>query len=751
MLNFMSWQRWIAGILVISAVILSLPNILPQNWLDRLPRWVTGTAIEFAIDLRGGSRLVVQSEKPELDAMMAVMGRRLEMAGSDFAHYRLTRQGGDQIRVEVPSLFDVSLLKSFVTVSAQLSLHSPLSGMEADDVLSQRAILPHNALIFYDHSGDPPIGYLVDATPLISADSIKEAVVVDDKTTYGAAERRALVLIPNQPIDGLPHADLIAVMDGEVIGLATLNDQGGFTLNNLAPDFAENLKIVLNAGALPAPARILEERTIGSDMGGDFAAAGLHAVLGALIVVSLFMIVCYGILGLIANITLAINLALVASILGGIGWPLSLAGFAGLILTIGVSVDALILIFERIREEWRGGADLKTALEAGFDRAQSTILDANMTTLLGAIMLFLFGDGPISGFAMTVTIGICAALFTNLVCARLVLQAWLIYFKPRRLPMRLLRLVPTYTAIAFMRMRTFCLFLAVLTTCLTFTLFGFVGLHYGIDFAGGSLAVLQPHEGQADMDDIALRARELNIGAVRVTGAEQANQVYLTIPSQKMGEEADQSVALKLRGEFDADYQLERVDVVGAQLAAHASHVSLWAVFLSLAAIFFYVWARFNWKFGLGALIATLHDIIVILLIFALMQWEFNLWSIAALLAIIGYSLNDTIVVYDRIRGLLKQAQPLNRAFLEKAIDGTNQSKNRSKVEVIDLGINRTLSRTILTSLATLLAHIPLYYYGGADMRNFASVLLIGILVGTASSIFIAGPLLAIFGVKTGK
>jgi len=724
MLNFMTWQRWLTGFLVVSAVILSLPNILPQNWLDSLPRWASAHGIEFAIDLRGGSRLVVETERPARAAMIEVIGRRLDQAGAVFAHYYIARQGADQIKVEVPALFDVSLLKSFVTVTAKLTLYRPFQGISADDVLGNRTEMPSNALIFYDHGGDPPLSYLVESPPLISSDMIKHAVAGDKGTLH---------LTLNQPVVMNAATDLIAVLDGEVIGAGYANAQGGFSVNNLEPDFAQNLSVVLNAGALPASARVLEERTIGSDMGEDFAAAGTRAVLGALIVVSLFMIICYGLLGLIANLALAINLALLASILSVIGWPLSLAGFAGLILTIGVSVDALILIFERMREEWRGGADIEAALEAGFTRARHTILDANITTLLGAMMLFLFGDGPISGFAMTVTIGISAALFTNLICARFMLQAWLVYFKPHQLPARLLRLVPTYTSIAFMRVRKFCLFLMLLISGLTFALLGTAGLHYGIDFAGGSLAVLKPISGQADIADIAARAGELNIGTVQAQAAQQGNEIYLTIPSQAMGEEADQSVALKLRGEFDEDYQLERVDVVGPTIAAYVSHVSLWAVFLSLAAIFFYVWARFNWKFGLGALLTTVHDIIVLLFIFALMQWEFNLWSIAAVLAIIGYSLNDTIVVYDRIRGLLMGAETMKL------------------VEMINLGINRTLSRTILTSLATLLAHIPLYYYGGADMRNFASVLLIGILVGTASSIFIAGPLLAILGVKKRK
>jgi len=750
-LDFAALRRWVVALIALGAISLSLPNIMPQSWLDILPHWVASLPIEFTIDLRGGSRLVVQLDPSDvnldangaaiiadaaiIETAMAVMRRRLDAMGEEFAHHHITSQQQGQIRVEVPALFDVSLLKNFVTLTARLAIYLPYPNVNADDVIAAKIALPDDALIFYDHGSDPPIAYLVGTSPLLVSENIEAAMVrpigYQDHAELDLVLRKDVNFSPHSSIERdskIAHSALIVVMDGEVIGHARPNVQAGITMGDLGVDFAENLAIIINSGPLPTSAHLLEERTIGAEMGADFALAGLKAAGGALVVVALFMMICYGILGFIANLALLVNLALLASILGMAGLPLSLAGFAGLVLTIGVSVDALILIYERMREEAMSGAKLEKALDAGFSRARNTILDANATTLLGAIMLFLFGLGPISGFAMTVTIGICASLFTNLVLARELLEFWLRHFKPADMPMRWFRVVPAHTAIAFMRLHKFCLFLAAMITAVTLALFSTAGLNYGIDFVGGSVAILTPYEGEANLTDITERALDLNMGAVRAEKEEGGNSVYLTIPSQQMGEEADQSVALKLRGEFDAEYQLERVDVVGPTIAERASRVSLWAIFLSLIAIFLYVWARFNWKFALGAFITTLHDIAVFLLIFTLTQWEFNLWSIAALLAIIGYSLNDTIVVYDRIRSFLTHGREVSMAGL------------------VELGINRTLSRTILTSLATLLAHIPLYYYGGADMRNFASVLLIGIIVGTASSIFIAGPLLAIFG-----
>jgi len=764
--HFLAIKNWLIGWVVVMAFLTSLPSILPQNFLNSLPQWIGRLHIPLAIDLRGGSRLVVQMDNVQnpsaIDAVITIMRQRLNKAGGAFANHHITHQGKGQIRIEVPALFDVDLLKSLVTTTAKLTLYQPYQGVSADDVIIGRVTLPAGAQIFYDSADDPPIGHLVQIPPLLTSEEIDRVKLEPfpksenrflDKKREGAEKLESFVepsetktaLTKNQPdfLDLIikPHhqtgdvfsqinSSFIAVLDGEVIANASLNKDGDFILERLPSDFAENLEVVLNAGALPVSTHVIEERTIGADLGDEFAQAGKQAVIGALFIVALFMIIFYGLPGLIANLALAANLALLTSILSLGGLTLSLAGFAGLVLTLGVSVDGLILIYERIKEERRKGVALSIALDTGFLRARSTIIDANVTTLLGAMMLFLFGSGPISGFAMTVTIGICTSLFTSLLFARWLFMLWFHYCRPQNAGRWMLRILPTQTTISFMRLRKFCLGLAAGSVCLTMILYASVGIHYGIDFTGGSLAVLSPHAGDVNIIDIANRADKLNIGTVSVQKSQNKKNAYLTIPSQIMGESADQTVALKLRGEFDTDYQLERVDVVGPSLSVQHSLVSIWAVFLSLLAIFLYVWVRFNWKFGLGALISTLHDVVILLLIFILTGWEFNLWSIAALLAIIGYSLNDTIVVYDRIRFLLTGERIVNMTTL------------------IDQAINCTLSRTILTSLATLLAHIPLYYYGETDMRNFASVLLIGIFVGTASSIFIAGPLLVILKMK---
>jgi len=710
----------------------SLPNFLPSQLLEIMPHFVAKIQLPFAIDLRGGSRLVVRVDKQAdvsnesngRDGVIKVIEKRLESAGAAFAHYRITRQGRDQIRIEVPSLFDVDLLKGLVTLEARLEIYKPYQGIKVEDILAGRIDLPHNAQIFYDHQGDPPLGHLVYTKPLMTSENVE---------SIHLHERLYLDIFPSVAFSCAAEncKNLIAVLDGEAIAIAYDNGGDGLRLKLDSQDFAENLALVLNSGSLPSPTHVLEERTIGADMGDEFSSAGVRAVLGALLVIFIFIIVCYGALGIIATFALWVNLALLISILSISGLSLSLAGFAGLVLTVGVCVDALILIYERMREEYRHGVSLSEAIDAGFSRARRTIIDANITTLLGAVMLFLFGVGPISGFAMTVTIGLMSSLFTSLIVMRPLLYFWLHYCRPKNKKAGLLQFLPSRTAIPFMRLRKLCLGLAAGISCLTIVLYTSFGIHYGIDFVGGSLAVLTPYNGNVQDTDILNRANELNIGVVSLQKSDDERSAYLTIPSQIMGENADQTVAFKLRGEFDADYQLERMDVVGPTLAHSLSYVSLWAVCLSLAAIFFYVWFRFNWKFGLGALIATVYDVIILSLIFIVTGWEFNLWSIAALLAVIGYSLNDTIVVYDRIRGFL------------------NDGREMITAQWVDLGINRTLSRTILTSLATLLAHIPLYYYGGTDMRNFASILLIGIFIGTISSIFIAGPLLVVL--KVGK
>lgn len=741
MLFFPLWKRIIVWLVVACGVIIALPNFLPRSVLSYLPSGYASLHLPMGIDLQGGSRLLLGFDNKKnadefREKTMDVMHRRLEIRSQNFPDFRLVKQGSSQIRVEVPGLFDVEFLKDIVTTPARLQIFAEDVSVSARDVMMNRRTLPEGDQLLYTMQ-DPPVGYLVKKSPVLDNADIARAF--PEEKAGGDTASLMIALTPEgakkfeTATQDAAGKRLIVSFDGEVLSILQfpLEITPGFIrLGPFENDVAENLAAVFSAGPLPTDITLIEERTIGADLGSDYAKTGLYAAFGALAIVMLFMLICYGFLGIIADIALVINLVLLFGVLTLIGTPLSLSGFAGLVLIMGISVDANILIYERIREASSHGYSMAQSIQAGFTDALGTIVDADITTLIAALTLFLLGVGPIHGFALTVTVGIIISLFTTITLTRMMIVGWVKNFKPLQLPRGMVQLVPLNTHIGFMRIRAFTLSLSTILIFLVFGLYATMGVNYGIDFSGGSLAVLQTKKGDANLDDIRNRIWNINIGDASVEISKNPKEALVTIPSQDLGESAEQAVARKLDAEFADDYTLQRMDVVGPIVSQELSRTSILAVALSLLAIFLYVWLRFRWQFALGAVLTTIHDIIILIGIFIFFQWQFNIWSIAALLAIIGYSLNDTIVVYDRVRDLLHREGKITIAAL------------------VDIAINRTLSRTILTSLATLIAHIPLYYLGGPDMRNFASILLLGIVIGTYSSIFIAGPLLVLFGLK---
>ncbi|PRD42149.1 protein translocase subunit SecDF [Phyllobacterium phragmitis] len=736
MLYFSRWKSVLIWLIVAAGVILALPNLFSQNQLAALPDWLPKRQMALGLDLAGGSRLLLQlppEKAATTDATIAVMKRRLSELGYD--NPLIEKQGRDQIRVEVPGLYDAQLLKDILSLEGNFSIQLVDQSVPVNQAIAGTP--PEGSEIVYS-ADDPPVGYLVRKDAIVSSKNIIDAEAGVDTGTQDGIITITLDAAGNQNFAETTEANIgkpiALVIDDQVISAPVIRERidggqlqisGGFDIQA-----ASNLAVVLRAGALPAPVTVLEERTVGSGLGENQASTGGIAIVIAALLVAVFMVLSYGLLGLIADIALVVNVALIVAALSIIGAPLSLAGIAGIVLTIGMAVDSSILIYERIREDSRNGAPVQQAIESGFSRAVSTIVDANLTTLIAALVLFLLGSGAVHGFALTVAIGIVTTLFTTFTFTRLMVSEWFRAAKPTRVPGRFLRLVPSRTNIPFMRLRRLTLGVSTLASIAVIALFAIFGMNYGIDFRGGALVELQARQGNADIADIENRLAELNISEAKVEPL-SPRSVLITVGSQEGGEDAEQTVAVKLRGELEEDYSFQRVDVVGPTVSSQLSRAGTLAIILSLLAIFAYVWLRFQWQFALGAVLATIHDVILLGGVFIVFGLEFNLWSVAAILIVIGYSLNDTVVVYDRVRENLKQNNVVSRTAL------------------VDASINQTLSRTILTSVVTLLALIALYIFGGADMRSFALTLGIGIVVATYSSIFIAGPLLVILGVKT--
>ncbi|MFZ2100635.1 MAG: protein translocase subunit SecDF [Oricola sp.] len=649
----------------------------------------------------------------------------------------IQRQGTDRVIVQVPGLNDPQRLKDIIGTTARLTFQMVDTSMPVQDAIQGRP--PVGSEILYSQD-DPPVPYLIETREIVTGENLEDAQAGFDQRTNEpivsfrfdgtGAQRFGRATQENV---GRPFA---IVLDKQVISAPVIREpilggsgqiSGSFTVEG-----ANDLAILLRAGALPLTPTFVEERTVGPSLGADSVAAGeIAGLIGAALVV-VFMFLVYGFLGFVANLALAVNVVLILAALTFLGSTLTLPGIAGIVLTVGMAVDSNVLIFERIREERAAGRSVIQAIDTGFQRALATIVDANLTTLIAAVILFYLGSGPIRGFAVTLAIGIVTTVFTAFVLTRWMIAFWVRRNKPKELPRGPLTLVPDGTRVAFMRLRRFTFSGSAALVIASMVLFGTVNMNLGIDFKGGSLIEVQAKGEAADIGDIRSRLNGLNLGDVQVQGFGESRDVLIRVEEQGGGENAEQSVITKVRGELQADYDFRRVEVVGPTVSGELAQAGTIAVLASLFAILVYIWLRFEWQFAVGAIVATSHDVLMTIGMYVVTGLEFNLSSIAAILTIVGYSLNDTVVVYDRVRENLRRY------------------KKMPLPELLDLSMNQTLPRTIQTSLTTLLALIALFFFGGEVLRSFVAAMIFGVVVGTYSSIFIAAPLLILFKLRSG-
>lgn len=495
---------------------------------------------------------------------------------------------------------------------------------------------------------------------------------------------------------------------------------------------ARDLSLLLRAGSLPAPLTVVEERTVGPDLGSDSIRIGVTTgLLGAALVLG-FMVTVYGRWGMIANTALLINAGLIIGVLATFGATLTLPGMAGLILTIGMAVDANILINERIREESRKGASARYALHLGFQRAFSTILDSNITTLIAVGLLFLFGTGPVRGFAVAIAVGLVVSMFTSISVTRLLME-WRIS-KMGKAPLRLGRAgwldrAPDAAPINLMGVRERGLMLSAILSVVSIGLLFQPGVEQGIDFKGGTLVEVNGDQNLSiETLRAGLAAQSLGKAEIQPFGAD-GNFLLRTPVDGEAGSGARLVEDIKTTVQsIDATAKFPRVDVVGPSVSEHFIDTSILVVLLAGLGMFIYLWFRFERYFAAGAMLTLALDVTKTLGFFVLFGIEFNLTAVAALLALIGYSVNDKVVVFDRIRENLK-------LYPDKPLR-----------ELINESLTSTLTRTLYTSVTTFLAILPMGIAGGEAVASFALPMLFGIVVGTSSSIFIAAPLVLMFG-----
>ena len=535
------------------------------------------------------------------------------------------------------------------------------------------------------------------------------------------------------------------VLDGYVYSYPTVQAEiaggrssitGNFTLNE-----AKDLANILKSGKLPAPARIIEEAIVGPSLGEEAINAGMLSFIFALLLVLAYMIFYYSGAGIVSNIALVANVFFIFGVLSSLGAVLTLPGIAGIILTIGMSVDANVLIYERIREELRNGKGLSLAISDGYNSAYSSIIDANVTTLLTGIILYTFGTGPIKGFATTLVIGILTSLFAAIFITRLVISARLAKGKTISFATKMTDDAFKNINIDFIGKRKKFYILSSVIILIGIGSLVTKGLNYGVDFVGGRTYVVRFDETvnnedlRASLSAVFVDADGLNYTPqVKTFGND--NQVKITTSFMIESNEitTDEIVESKLsEGLATTGFQYEVMSSqkVGPTIADDIKDAAVWSVFFSLLVIFLYILVRFRkWQFSLGAVAAVFHDVLIVLSIFSIFygmlpfSLEIDQAFIAAILTIIGYSLNDTVVVFDRVREFM------------------NNNTKKGVHELINGALNSTLSRTINTSLTTFFVLLIIFIFGGEVIRGFMFALMVGVVVGTYSSLFVASPIM---------
>ena len=691
--------------------------------------------IRLGLDLKGGTSFLIELDgEPTPDALqqaVEVIRKRVDKFG--LAEPLIQPAGDKRIMVQIPGL----------SVTEKNSARSQLEKVAR---LEFRLVHPENAqeIEKIEKGGSIPVGYELkeikdtkNGKEITSRVLIKRRVELSGKLVARAfryveptgAAGVSLELKPEgKEIFGKlteTHVgqQLAIVLDGEVKSAPRINQAiyGGNAqiTGSFTPQEAEELSSVLE-NPLETPVKIVEERGVDPSLGRDSIRSGVFAAVYGGLAVVLFTLLYYRFLGLVAVVALAANVIILFGLLAQFHFTLTLPGIAGIILTVGMAVDSNVLIYERIREEMALGKPISAAIAAGFDKAFSSILDANVTTIITSAILFWQGSGAVQGFAVTLTLGILGTLFSALIITRNLLEWKNAHSGYRKLTMVQFVKDPHFN---FMKYRFLAVGLSSLFLIIGLGAFFIKGDKvYGVDFTGGEALTLSYTQKQ----DISRLRDALEEAGIKETTLQSQkspdNQKEALLVKTKFGE-GDVAEKILLEQFPQAGFSRVSLDKVGALVGNELKNKSAFALILGLLGILVYVTFRFEFSFALGAIVALLHDVLITVGVFALTGRELSLTVVGAILAIAGYSINDTIVVFDRIRESLRN------------------SEKGSLMEIINRSLNATLSRTLLTSGTTLLCVIALFIFGGPVINNFAFALLIGIGVGTYSSLYIASPI----------
>lgn len=677
----------------------------------------TKDKIKLGLDIKGGVYVVLEAQTDlkgdELRELMeqtqAVIEERVNQMG--LAEPVVTIEGEKRIRVELPGAENAEEAIEQIGRTAQLQF-----------ALADGTVMLDG-------------GNVKDAEPgMASKGGYAVHLKFDNEGAdlFGAATTRAYQGSVSSAIDGVSNKALIIILDGQIISAPVVNEPitGGECeiSGNFTQEEASNLAALIRGGALPVELTEITSSAQTAKIGYNALEMSILAGLIGLLIVFIIMIIAYRLMGLAADLALALYVVIIFNIMAAVGSVLTLPGIAGIILGIGMAVDANVVIFARIREEVVAGRSIRLAVNNGFKRAMKTVVDSQVTTLIAAVILYQIGTSTVKGFAWTLMIGIVVSLFTAVIVTRLFVE---IIAESKRFSAKKFFGIKADNTATFTikkdlhfvkhRKKFYTVSIIIMIIGLVFGLTR--GLNYGIDFTGGTM--LQVDMGkQVAVKDVEKSIKEYDLDAEIIYSGENNEEIVIRTTEALNSDERAEVLAT-----LQDDFGFEEEDVLaqelfGPSVGKELRNNAIKAVLLSALCMLIYIRLRFSeWKFGGAALIGVLHDVLILIAFYAIFNIPVNNPFIAGILTVVGYSINDTIVIFDRVRENIKYA------------------KKGNTEELVDRSISQTLGRSLMTSFTTFVVMIPLLIMGGESIREFTLPLMVGVLVGAASSIMICSPL----------
>ncbi len=727
-------KRWLGTSLTLLLCVFSIDAFLPFE-----------QKIHLGLDLQGGTSFLVRLVPPvpeqggaprpitpEMqEQAVEVIRKRVDEFG--VSEPVITKQGTDHILVQIPGLspaqVDTARQQLQRVAKLEFRLVHPSSDQLVRQIAAGTAFTPPGYVVLtsLERRNGQPEKLLVKRRPELTGQDVAGARPVFEQRGYEVSLRltRAGAETFRRVTRDNINNRLAIVLDNEVVSAPNIQSEipngEAVITGNFTADEAKNLASVME-NPLQTPVAIDETRTVSATLGQDSIFRGIAAGLAGLAATLVFVLIYYRAAGSVALIGLAVNGILLFGAMSLFGFVLTLPGIAGIILTIGMAIDANVLIYERLREELEHGKSLKPAIETAYRKAFSAIVDSNLTTLLKVAILFWLGSGPVKGFAITLTIGIIASMFSALLVTRNVF-AWAINLGLlKRISM--LHLIKSKDFDFLGRWRA-ALIASVILLAASMAAFGLRGSKmFNIDFTGGDFLLLKSST-ELPEADVRTSLEKIGLGSavIQEEASEQQKQVSHFV-SVRAPFGSSEKIVHALEQSFPkANLTVERSEGVGPIMGTQLATNSLFALGIAILGILLYVTVRFEFSFAIGTIVAMLHDLVITLGIFVMTGHEFSLVMVGAILTVAGYSINDKIVVFDRIR------------------EGLRSGRKGSIQYLMNASINETLSRTILTSGVTLLCMLSLLFFGGPVLADFAFTNVVGVIVGTYSSIFIAAPI----------